>query len=223
MAMIPLGAHAWQIPITRREGINCFLLGDVLVDAGIRSSGPKLLAAVQDRPLAAHVLTHAHADHQGATHQICMQRDIPLWCHAAEKDAVEAGRVTDSLKHPDGWLARFQQRRIAGPGHPVARTLAEGDAVADFEVVETPGHTKGHISLWRAADGLLIAGDAAVGMHLITTIPRLGLPFAMASWDMDQVRQSIRKLAALSPTCVAFGHGPKVSGADFMAFAAALP
>ena len=119
-------------------------------------------------------------------------------------------------------MSRLQQRFMAGPGHPVARTLGPGDQVADFVVVEAPGHTPGQIALWRDSDGTLIAGDAALNINFLTLRPRLSLPLAVATVDMDQARDSIRKLAALGPARVVFGHGPMATGDAFTAFAATL-
>ncbi|MEL6465263.1 MAG: MBL fold metallo-hydrolase [Pseudomonadota bacterium] len=216
--MIQIAEGAWQISVMPRQSINCYLLGDVLVDAGVKGSGRKLLRALQGKAVAAHVLTHAHPDHQGATAEMCKALNLPLMCHADEKEAAETGYVLGSFPKPKSVVARLQQRFFAGPGHPVARTLVEGDNVGGFEVVETPGHTRGHISFWRASDGVLIAGDALVGMNLITTQPGLGLPLKVATWDMDQVRASLRKLSELNPRRVAFGHGPAVDGETFRQF-----
>ncbi|WP_147110090.1 MBL fold metallo-hydrolase [Tateyamaria sp. syn59] len=220
--MIQIGEAAWQIPVMPRQSVNCYLLGDVLVDAGVKMSGRKLLAALQGKAVSAHVLTHAHPDHQGATAEMCRALNLPLMCHGAEREAAETGYVLGSFPNPTSVMARLQQRFFAGEGYPVARTLIEGDKVGGFEVVETPGHTAGHISFWRASDGVLIAGDAAVGMNLLTTAPRLGLPLEIATWDMDAAKASIRKLADLRPRRVAFGHGPAVEGAAFVAFAQTL-
>ncbi|WP_299047075.1 MBL fold metallo-hydrolase [uncultured Tateyamaria sp.] len=220
--MIQIAENVWQIPVMPRQSVNCYLMGDVLVDAGVKRSGPKLLRALQGKAVSGHALTHAHPDHQGATADVCKALNLPLMCHAEEREAAETGHVLGSFPNPGSLMARMQQRFFAGAGHPVARVLAEGDQVGGFEVIETPGHTRGHISFWRASDGVLIAGDAVVGMNLLTTRPQLGLPLGIATWDMEVARQSIAKLAALSPRKVAFGHGPAVDGAALAAFADSL-
>jgi len=220
--VIQIAEGAWQISVMPRQSVNCFLLGDVLVDAGVKSSGRKLLRILRGKAVGAHVLTHAHPDHQGATAEVCAALNLPLMCHAEEREAAETGHVLGSFPEPRSVMARLQQRFFAGPGHPVARTLAEGDRVGGFEVVETPGHTRGHISLWRAPDGILIAGDALMGMNVFTTKPGLCLPLSVATWDMGQVRASIRKLGALKPRKVAFGHGPAVDGDTFARFVDSL-
>lgn len=217
--MNQIGTQAWQIPVLPRQALNCYLLGDVLVDAGVRTSGRKLLGALQGKAVSAHVVTHAHGDHQGASAHMCAALGVPLWCHEGERAALESGDVSATLSDPNGMLARLHQRFIAGPGHPVARVLGAGDTVAGFAVIETPGHTEGHVSLWRAEDGLLIAGDAVLGMNLFTTIPGLSLPPAMSSWDLNVARQSVLALAALKPRRVAFGHGPPATGDAFQRFA----
>lgn len=219
--MFEIAESVYLIPLVPRQGVNAYLIGDVLVDAGVRFSANRLLRALDRHPLSAHLLTHAHPDHQGASAVVCAARNIPLWCHAAEKSAAESGDVTADYAKPGSLMARAQMF-FAGPGHPVARTVSEGDEITGFRVVETPGHTAGHISLWREADGTLIAGDAAVGMNLLTTMRGLDLPLKIATIDMEAAKVSIRMLADLSPRRVAFGHGPVASGADFIAFARSL-
>lgn len=80
--------------------------------------------------------------------------------------------------------------------------------VGSFEVVDTPGHAPGHISFFRRHDGVLIAGDALVNMNLLTTKVWLGLSPAAFTTDQQQNIQSIKKLHALKPKIICFGHGP---------------
>lgn len=216
--MIQIADDLFQIPLLPRQSVNAYLMGDVVVDAGIRGSARKLLAAVADRELRAHALTHAHPDHQGASHALCVARGLPFLCHAAEHEAAVTGDAVRAFPAPDGLAARVQRRLFAGPGHPVSATLSEGEEIGGFTVVETPGHTPGHLSFWRAADRVLVAGDAAVNMNLVTTAPGLHLPLGMATTDMAMARASLRKLAALDPARVVFGHGPAADGADFRRF-----
>jgi glyoxylase-like metal-dependent hydrolase (beta-lactamase superfamily II) len=208
MQLIPIAPGITQIALAPRQAINAYLIGSVLVDAGIRASAPGLLAALRDIPLTAHVLTHAHADHQGASAAVCAARDIPLWCGVDARDSAESGLVTHTYPNPADRIARFQQRYWAGPGWPVAQTLQAGDVVGDFCVVETPGHAPGHISLWRERDRVLIAGDVLVDMHMLTTACGLYEPPARFTADPQRNRESIRQIAALQPRLIGFGHGP---------------
>ena len=83
--MIQITKGVYQIPLMPRNSINCYLVGDVLIDAGIRSSQNKILTALKDKKVTAHALTHAHADHQGSSKIICESFQIPLWCSKPEK------------------------------------------------------------------------------------------------------------------------------------------
>jgi glyoxylase-like metal-dependent hydrolase (beta-lactamase superfamily II) len=223
MRTLTIAPGVTQIMLTPRQAINAYLVDSVLVDAGIRGSQNGLLAALAGRPLTAHVLTHAHADHQGASAAICAARDVPLWCAEAERELAESGQVTRAYPNPADPVARFQQRYWAGPGWPVARTLREGDAVGDFCVIETPGHAPGHLALWRERDSVLIAGDVLVDMHMLTTARGLHEPPARFTADPRLNRQSIKKLAALKPKVICFGHGPVLHDpAPLLALAARL-
>lgn len=106
-------------------------------------------------------------------------------------------------------LGQIAQAAAGFDGTPVARSLAEGDSLAaGFNVRDTPGHSPGHVSFWREADRTLICGDVFFGMNMLTTLPGLHQPFALATPDPAENRNSERRLAALAPDTVGFGHGP---------------
>jgi hydroxyacylglutathione hydrolase len=207
---------------TPKYGFNVYLMGDVIIDAATKRAAPRILRQVESRPVAAHAITHAHADHQGSSHRICEALEIPLLCPAAEADGMESGDFAAFV--PDGRITRWQLRHWAGPAHPVARRLQEGDTVGDFTVIDTPGHSPGHISFWREADRILVLGDVLFGQHPFTSRPGLHEPPAMFTLDADRNRASARKAAALQPSLVCFGHGPPLTdGRAFTEFVAGLP
>jgi glyoxylase-like metal-dependent hydrolase (beta-lactamase superfamily II) len=195
-----------------RNGINAYLVEDVLVDARTKWAARTLLHSLEDSEVNAHALTHVHPDHQGASAIVCKTLDIPYWVPALEVEPAETGDVYARMPpSPIGWL---QQRIWVGPGHPVDRDLREGDMVAGFEVVETPGHSQGHVSYWRESDGTLILGDVLVNMHLLTTRPGLHEPPRVFTTDPEQNRESARKVADLEPSTVLFGHGPPLTDGE---------
>ena len=69
---------------------------------------------------------------------------------------------------PRHWLSGTIGALWTGPPHPVSRRLGEGDEVGSFMVIETPGHTAGHISFWREADRML--DRLAMSCHTSTFI-----------------------------------------------------
>lgn len=205
------------------NAINVYLVGDVIVDAGTRHAARRILRQVRGRAVGAHVLTHVHPDHQGSTHAICETLAIPLWCGELDAPAAEDPALMRAGK-PVSAYDRLIDRLWTGPGHPVARRLQEGDEIAGFTVLDTPGHTIGHIALWRASDGVLIAGDVLNGINLTTGRRGLHEPPAAFSTDPARNRESARRLAELRPALVCFGHGPPIRDPDALsAFAAGLP
>jgi glyoxylase-like metal-dependent hydrolase (beta-lactamase superfamily II) len=93
-------------------------------------------------------------------------------------------------------------------GHPVDSQLREGDMVAGFEVLHVPGHTPGHVAYWRESDRVLILGDVFWNFHFVRGAPGLTMPLPASCSDPAQNRDSARRLAALEPALVCFGHGP---------------
>ena len=212
--MIEIAENVFQIPLFPRNAINAYLIGSVLIDAGVRLSGKRILKAIGNREITAHALTHAHGDHQGASAFVCKTLNVPFWCSEGDQSIAESGLVSAEFPNPNSLIARFQQRYFAGDGYPVAKTLKEGDMVADFQVIETPGHSPGHIAFWRERDGILIAGDVVVNMNLITTMVGLDEPPSIFTADIGMNRQSIKKIAALEPRIVCVGHGPPLTNIE---------
>jgi glyoxylase-like metal-dependent hydrolase (beta-lactamase superfamily II) len=205
------------------NSINAYLVEDVLIDAGARRSGKGILRDLQGHALAAHALTHAHPDHQGASHEVCTVRDVPFWVGEGDVDAAEDPELIGD-RQPQHLMARFFNRIFHGPGHPVDRTLRDGDEVAGFRVIATPGHSAGHVVFWRESDGVLIVGDVFNNMDIVTAIPGLTLPKDFVTSDPALNRRSAKKLGELEPKLVLFGHGaPLRDTRKFVDFCAAIP
>lgn len=206
--MIQIANDVFQISVMPRQLINAYLVGSTLIDAGIKTSGANILRQLGNRSLTAHALTHAHPDHQGASAELCKKFGIPFWVGEKDKSTAESGLIAPTMPRPSHPIAVFEQNFMAGPGHPVDRVLREGDKVEDFVVIETPGHSEGHICFWRERDGLLIAGDVLRNIDFFTTLLGLAEPPAVFTTDAEMNRKSIQKIAALKPQVVCFGHGP---------------
>ncbi|HEY7891610.1 MAG TPA: MBL fold metallo-hydrolase [Solirubrobacteraceae bacterium] len=205
------------------NAINVYLVGEVLIDAATRQAERRIMRQLAAHEVSAHALTHVHPDHQGSSHAVCQRLQIPLWCGA---DDVPAMEVPGSVVGPGvpRWLRRVQERLWIGPPHPVARALREGDEVAGFTVLETPGHTRGHIALWRESDRVLIMGDVLNNMNILTGVPGLHEPLPMFTPDRAANRASARRLAELRPALACFGHGPVLRDPGKLAdFVARLP
>lgn len=185
------------------NAINVYLMGDVLVDSGSRHAGRRILRQVRGREVSALALTHVHPDHDGSAKQVCSTLGVPLWVGAADVAAMQ-----DAPPPADHPMQRLSARAFAGPRHRVDRALEEGDSVGGFVVLDVPGHSAGHVAYWRESDRALVLGDVAFGMNPLTGLRQLREPPDFFTPDPAQNRESARKLAALEPALVCFGHGP---------------
>lgn len=221
-------AHAvsravWRIPLIAPDILNAYLVGNVLIDSGDRLAGRRLLPFLAGRKLASHALTHAHPDHQGCSHAVCERFGIPLLCGEGDRTAQETGRFETLMPQPGSRMARMS-RFFSGPPHPVSRTLKEGDEVGGLKVVETPGHTPGHLAFFHEAEGVLILGDVLFHRHPVTLREGLAEPVRFATRDRRGNLASARKVASLAPRIVCFGHGPPLMDGDrFCRYVESLP
>jgi hydroxyacylglutathione hydrolase len=200
---------------------NVYLIEDdggvTLFDAGARtmvravaSAGAKLGG------IRRVVLGHGHTDHRGVAPAL----GVPVLCHPEEvEDAEGSGGFRywppDLAGVPP--VARQLHRlmhRYAWDGGPVeiAGTVAEGDDVAGFKVIDLPGHAPGQIGLWRESDRLALSSDCFYTIDMWGRGCAPTMPAATYNYDTDQARASMRKLAALEPAAAWPGHAKPATG-----------
>ena len=221
MTELAPGVH--QLTGFPKYGINWYLVEDVLIDAGGKPDKGRILRQLRGRTVSAHALTHAHPDHQGASHAVCSELGVPFWVGEDDIDAAERPELIRE-RQPSRPLNSLMYKLFAGPGHKVDRALREGDEVAGFQVIDVPGHSAGHVAFWRESDRVLIAGDVVNTMHPFTMKRGLREPLETFTPDVAQNRKSIRRIAELEPALLLVGHGPPVRDpGELSALAARLP
>jgi glyoxylase-like metal-dependent hydrolase (beta-lactamase superfamily II) len=145
---------------------------------------------------------------------------VPVLCHA---DEVQDAEGTGGFRYwPQGLAglptplrqAHRLMHRYAWDAGPVeiSDTVAEGDEIAGFAVVDLPGHAPGMIGLWRESDRLALSGDCFYTLDLWGRGCAPCVPAEIYNYDTDQARASIRKLAALEPAAAWPGHAKPVTG-----------
>lgn len=216
MALIEIAPDVYLIR-SRFRFVNCYLIGDVLVDSGMPWDGGRIVRLLRGRRLRAHAVTHAHPDHLGSTRHVCRNAQLPLWCGTDDVPAAESGALELTGAPHARWILRLQRQLLFVRGQRVERTLRTGDEVAGFTVIETPGHTPGHVAFWRERDRVLICGDVMMGMSFKTFTPGLYLPIRRFTWKPEVNLRSARILSELRPRMIAFGHGPVMTDQNRMA------
>jgi hydroxyacylglutathione hydrolase len=217
--MRELAPGLWLVEAFADGLINAYLADGMLIDSTTRRAAHRVLSELTGHDVQRHVLTHGHPDHQGSSHAVCEALGLPLLVGEEDAAAVESGDLESIL--PDSENGRRWIRATGGPGHPVAAALREGDTLGPWTVIEVPGHTPGHIALWRDRDRALIIGDVFVNVEPISMRPGLGEPPPDLTWDAELNRASGERLAELAPELVCFGHGPPVRGRGAFAEAVA--
>jgi glyoxylase-like metal-dependent hydrolase (beta-lactamase superfamily II) len=207
-------------------------LGDggwMLVDGGLNTgeawaaldAGVRAAAGGWDR-VAVHVVTHMHMDHVGLAARVKRESGAPVWmgrldaermAHAAAHPAEEARYRADLLRRcgAPGEMVREVEalRQRAEPLAPAVDVdgVLDGDegevpGAAGWRFVWTPGHTAGHVSLFRPRDRVLLAGDAV--------LPRITPTLGVNRQRTDPVGDyaaALARLQALNPSLVLPGHG----------------
>lgn len=216
----------WLLRGDARKAMNIYFLEDgdgvVQFDAGTKAMTKAARTVGQQLGgIKRVVLGHGHADHRGTAPAI----GAPVLCHAddvadAESEAAIAPYMEIAeLPIPARWLYPLLLRRWDGGAVKIDGTVAEGDAVAGFQILHFPGHAPGLIGLWRESDRVAIVSDVIYLMDstkMGRPLPKgeASVPHPAWNWDHAKAKESVRKLAALEPLLVCTGHGEPLRGAN---------
>ncbi len=203
-----------------------------MVDAGLSWSASTIKKIVSNlfgdgnRP-SAIILTHGHFDHVGALETLLTEWDVPVYAHAMELPYL-TGQSSYPPPDPTVGGGLMSALSFLYPRGPIdirqyVRPLPDDNAVPgmpEWKYIFTPGHSPGHISLFRERDKVLIAGDAFVTTKQESAFCALtykrhfsGPPkYFTCNWASAKI--SVLKLAALDPEVVATGHGIPMRGAE---------
>lgn len=218
--------------------VNIQLIGDpksqefVLVDAGMPNSAEEIFSVVESRFGAnsrpkAIILTHGHFDHVGAIIELIERWEIPVYAHE-----LELPFLTGKMGYPDpdptvegGMVSKMSPLFPNEPinlGNHVKPLPSDGSVphLLDFNWIHTPGHTPGHISLFREKDGALIVGDAFVTVKqeylykVLTQEQEISGPPRYLTTDWKAAKESVATLEKLKPSVALTGHGLPLTGEE---------
>jgi glyoxylase-like metal-dependent hydrolase (beta-lactamase superfamily II) len=215
---VELAPGVYRIPHIG-DFLNSFIITEAdgsvtLVDCGLKGGPKKVVRALED--LGRHpadvqriVLTHAHSDHAGGAAQLIRATGVPgADAHEDDHPFLGAGMAPPVNAGPTAGriLNRLQDSNFEPV--PLARALADGemlDIAGGTQVVHTPGHTPGHISLLMPDKGILITGDC-----IMNPLGRRIFPFAVYCVSPEQNAASASILGELDYSLAAFTHGTEI-------------
>lgn len=213
--------------------------GWMLIDTGLPHSRGRIKHWTEQHfgatPPNLILLTHAHFDHAGSVQQLAGEWNVPVFVHPLELPYV-TGQSQYPPPDPSVGGGLFSLLSSTYPRDPVdlgpaVRTLPEDRSIPgfpDWRWIHTPGHTDGHVSLFREHDRLLMPGDAFCTTKqesffaVATQRPELHGPPAYFTTDWEAARESVERLAILHPHTIAPGHGQPIAGPDVPANLEAL-
>lgn len=215
---VPLGIGNGYFVNTRK--------GWYVIDTGTAGKAEKIIELAEshfgDTPPEAILLTHGHFDHAGNAAELSDYWDAQVFAHEMELPFLTG---KDKYPPPDptvGGFMGFMIRMFPNKAYDLEdrvdafpRNLLPG-----WEVIETPGHSPGHVSFFRPEDRVLLAGDALTTVKqcsmiaMLTQEPRVWLPPEYYTCNWQQARESVEKIAGLQPEFIAAGHGRPMHGAE---------
>ena len=213
------GVSLLELPL-----VNVYLLHNdseaMLLDSGLYWDRAALDGAIEKalpsgKGLTGIIQTHGHCDHCGNTAFLSRKYQCPVICHKDEAEHIER-----FVPYGPKGLRKFGVRGVTFlvgemvfpvARCPVERTVSHGDIIptpiGDLKVIHTPGHTDGHISLWKEDTQWLFSGDAIINVIPFIRKTSLCLPVPLFSVDMEIARSSAKVLSDLHPSALFAQHG----------------
>lgn len=185
-----------------------------LVDAGMQADGKRILefitSAMSRRPsdVKTIAVTHCHVDHTRGLAAVKSATGGRVAVHEADADFVSGKERYPSPRGAMGILFKAMSPFKSAPVEPDVR-LKDGDSIGGLEVIHTPGHTPGSISLYYRQNKVLFIGDTARFRS-----GKLEGPPSRFTQRMDQAKSSLERLSSLDFEVMLSGHGDPLKSAD---------
>jgi glyoxylase-like metal-dependent hydrolase (beta-lactamase superfamily II) len=193
----------------------------ILVDAGAPNEADKILAAVKragvdEKDFSLILHTHGHIDHAGSTAELKRRLGIPVAVHEVDAFMLKTG--TNGEVKPRNWEAGLVKTMLVRPFEAVEPDLIvrEETSLTDFgvnaNIIFTPGHTKGSLSV--LVENEAIIGDVMMGGWMGGRLFGSRPNYHYFIDDLDAVHASMNKVLSFKPVKLYVGHGGPLSAAD---------
>jgi ribonuclease/clavin/mitogillin len=157
--------------------VSAYLVDGLLIDTGCSYTAEELASYLRDKKVDMVVNTHFHEDHVGCNYLIKDMFDVDMYAHPESIPLIEK----EAFLHP------YQETVWGYPVPTEVRPVPEVIRTNNytFDVIETPGHSVGHVALLEKDKGWCFSGDI---------FSRETLKFIRPEEDMAQTIVSMKKL-----------------------------
>lgn len=197
------------------RGANSYLVltdaSAALVDTGMPGNEKKILeyvrgTGIDPKRLEYIVLTHPDIDHSGSVAKLKGLTNAKVAIHEADAPRLAGEKKLKDVKGATGVLFGVMSPFMRFTPLKPDLLLKDSDRILDCTVIHTPGHTEGSISLYREKKAIFV-GDAlrtdSRGMP--------HLPSGSMTTDMEQAKESVRKISTYEYAVLLPGHGPPIT------------
>ena len=203
----------WQVTFHFPASTNCWIFLDtdglVLIDAANPWNAATILSIIEQlgRPLRRIVITHAHPDHAGSAAELARRTGALVYAHENDRRFLDGS--SSMADTPGFWLCRgvLQMGQFLGMLNPPAVNglviIGDAENIGSLQVIHTPGHTPGSISLWSEEAGAIFCGD---NLFAVFNTLRIGLPWF--TLDLKTQAESIKRYTEFPARLLLSGHGP---------------
>jgi len=226
-----------DILILQFRVVNAFMVSNpnkksewFLIDTGLENSADYILKMAEKRfgektrPQAI-ILTHGHFDHVGSLIKLSNYWDVPVYAHESELPYI-TGKKDYPVGDPSVGGGMVAQMSPTFPHTSIdigyrANSLPSDQSIPGmhgWKWIPTPGHTEGHVALFREQDRIMIPGDAFTTlkqeslMSVMTQDEQISGPPAYLTTDWKAAERSVNLLRDLNPMLVLPSHGQPMKG-----------
>lgn len=182
-----------------------------LIDTGLPMFSRSLIRTITNMDhkaaLRLILITHADGDHYGSAKQLSETYRCPIAASAPEAAAISSGRMSRELKARnvfDRLLFSVALPLFAAAAAPVAQIIEPGQILpllGGLQVLDSAGHTPGHLSFYQPERQILFAGDSIIKRRNAPS-PAHG----PNCWDEVRAREAFKRQMDLKPRHICGGH-----------------
>lgn len=209
------------------RGANSYLVlgseGAMVVDTGMPGNEERIVeyakgVGVDPQAIKYIVLTHPDADHSGSVAKLKGLTNAKVAIHEEDAPRLSGEKKLKDVKGAMGVVFSIMSPMMRVTPVKPDMLLKDADNVSGLTVIHTPGHTDGSICLYRENEAMFVGDALRTDSH-----GRPNLPSGSMTFDMQQAKESVKKIAGYQYKFLLPGHGNPITQdasrvmADFVA------